>query len=83
MDLNETPIETEDNRFRKYTGYEVLVNDLVTAWSFIMSHIDEFKTPNIEIVGELGSWDVNELGEFCEPYVKYRTNVSGDVEGGW
>lgn len=77
-------IESEDNRYRKYVRYEVLVNDLVTAWSFIMGHIDEFKTPNIEIVGEMASWDLDPITqEFCKPYVKYRASVSGDVEGGW
>lgn len=77
-------IETEENRYRKFVLYEVIVTELVTAWSFIMSHVDEFKTPNISIIGEYGCWDKDPITEeLCAPYVKYRTSVSGDGEGGW
>jgi len=75
-------MEGEEGIYRKFIRYELLTPRLTDAWSFIMGHIDEFKTPNIEIVGELGSWDIED-GEMCEPYVKYRTSVAGDVEGGW
>lgn len=76
-------VHTSDNRYRKYARYEILAVDLPTAWQFIMAHVDEFPSPDIVIESNRGSWDINEDGSLCEPYVRYRTSVSGDIEGGY
>lgn len=69
---------------RKFVRYENLVDELSDAWAFIMAHIDEFKTPSIEITGELGCWNLNSISDDSDVMsVKYRTAVFGDVEGGW
>lgn len=72
-------METKHEIPRKFIRYEVLVNSMTEAFTFVMEHIDEFPTPNIEITGELGSWDDFE----SEPYVKFRVAVFGDIEGGF
>ena len=76
-------IHTEENQYRKFVRYEIMANDMPTAWAFIMAHVDEFKTPGVEITGEHGSWDMDEDENYCDPYVKYRVAVFGDIEGGW
>lgn len=66
---------------KKFVRYENLVDELSDAWAFVMAHVDEFGSPNIEIGGELGCWNLDEDDETMS--IKYRVGVFGFVEGGW
>lgn len=74
-------MDEKTNQYRKFIRYECLVDELSEAWVFVMSHLDEFQTPGIEITGQLGNWDG--FNDDDEPTVKYKVVVFGDTEGGW
>lgn len=67
---------------KKFVRYETLVDELPEAWAFVMEHVDEFKTPSIEIGCELSMWNYD-IDEDETMSVKYRVGVFGFVEGGW
>lgn len=58
---------------RKIVTYSTEVDDLSAAFSFLMSHLDEFKTPSISIEAVKG------LGEDEED--SFEVELWGDVEG--
>lgn len=62
---------------RKFIRYAARVDSLVAAWSFVMGHVDEFQSVNIEMTACLGA-DEAEDGA-----VMWDCAVFGDVEGGW
>lgn len=74
---------------RKFVRYEVEgIKEITDIWAFIMSHVDDFKSLNVEVNSVLGYWDdegVEDLtsSEDIEPTIRYQAAVFGDIEGGW
>lgn len=69
-------LHTEHNFYAKYVTYSGLFNEMTEAMTFVMAHIDDVTKPSIEISAEECSWDIID-DQMCEPYVKYRTHISG------
>lgn len=63
---------------RKFIRYASRVPTLIDAWALVMEHVDEFQSPNIEILGVFGADEADD-----ENHVMFDVSVYGDVEGGW